>query len=166
MALPIWSKRQSRRCQPVYVIVNYLFYDSSIIVIKHLAILCYPYSSDPLVEVLFSICTQVPNVLGVFGLNLWMLDSKTVLGRWLEFRLPFHTIIDLKIGIVFSQFETNNYNLSYNVSSEVIVYGFRSQKLRVAGLKPPWWIILQQTWFTSQVAKQTKSLDIFFPLGE
>ena len=50
----------------------------------------------PLVQLLLGLRAEVPDVLRVLGLNLWMLDGEAMLGRGFELGLPLDAVVNLE----------------------------------------------------------------------
>ena len=70
-------------------------HQATVVVMQGAAVLCHPDASHPLMHLLLSVNTQVPDVLGILGLDLRVLDSKAMVCWSFEFPLPTHTVINL-----------------------------------------------------------------------
>ena len=81
--------------QHVQIRVRDLFDKTAEIMVQMLAVLCDSNAGDPLVQLALRVNTHVPDVFGIFGLDLGMLDAETKVGRGLEFALPADAVVHL-----------------------------------------------------------------------
>ena len=70
-------------------------HQATVVVMQSASVLCHPDTSHPLMHLFLGVHTQVPDVLGILGLDLWVLDSKAVVCWSCEFPLPTHPVINL-----------------------------------------------------------------------